>query len=284
MGPISNTPVEAYDVNGYRILVKREDLSTPLPGPPFSKCRGLYAKMLKLRQQDITVVGYAETAISMAGWAVAWCAASLKMEAVIFEPQYKHTTPQLLVLHRQQWEKFGAEVVKMPAGRVSIIHYKGRRWLHENYGRKALMLPIGLPFDESVDETAKEWRRTMEMIVTPKTTVLCIGSGTIAAGILKGMRRGEGKLIGILVHPRNIEKKKQVIQNKAGLLCEGLFAAENPLTIIDAGWQYTQRAVREAPFPCHSYYDLKAWDWLVKNTKYLATPVLFWNIGREVGQ
>jgi hypothetical protein len=36
----------------------------------------------------------------------------------------------------------------------------------------------------------------------------------------------------------------------------------------------------DPPFPCNPYYDLKAWEWLMKNKGQLEEPILFWNIGQ----
>jgi excisionase family DNA binding protein len=49
--------------------------------------------------------------------------------------------------------------------------------------------------------------------------------------------------------------------------------------LIDNGWEYTQRSYAPCPFPCHPYYDRKAWEWLIKNQQHISYPVLFWNIG-----
>ncbi len=54
--------------------------------------------------------------------------------------------------------------------------------------------------------------------------------------------------------------------------------------LIDPGWEYTQKPTIKAPFPCHPYYDLKAWQWLLENHSCLRQRVLFWNIGQEAKQ
>ena len=61
MKTILHTPVEEYDFAGCRFLVKREDLCTQPPGPPFSKIRGLMKRLQALKDQGIKYVGYVET-------------------------------------------------------------------------------------------------------------------------------------------------------------------------------------------------------------------------------
>ena len=276
----NNTPVEKYKVGRRTVYVKREDKCTPRPGPPFSKCRGVYAKMKKLKKEGVETVGYVETPISMAGWAVAWCAKKLDMRAVIFDPQYKNKTPIMLQYHRREWWQFSPVVLKIPAGRTCINWQIAKKILNEKY-LNALMLPTGLPFQETVEETAKEWVRTMK-VIKPDHTVICVGSGTICAGIINGMALRKRKLHGVLICSKNMEAYKDKIWDKAGLLRGGLFGVPDSFfNLVDPGWEYMQEAEMEPPFPCHRYYDQKAWQWLVENLKDLKGKVLFWNIGRE---
>lgn len=62
----THTPWELHE----GILVKREDLSCPPPGPSFSKVRGLTSWLKGLRAQLIppTCVGVLDTRHSKAGW------------------------------------------------------------------------------------------------------------------------------------------------------------------------------------------------------------------------
>ena len=77
----------------------------------------------------------------------------------------------------------------------------------------------------------------------------------------------------------NINQKKELIARKAKILPGGLFGNYLDLNLIDEGWEYTQKSEIQCPFPCHEYYDLKAWEWLTKNIESLTGTVLFWNIG-----
>jgi len=278
MKPQINTPVELHECNDVDIFVKREDMATAPPGPPFSKIRGLYVHLTKLYENGTRVVGYVETSISMAGWGVAWAAELLGMKAVLYDPQYK-VTPALLRFHRRQWKKFSPDIVPVPAGRARVNYYRGVKHLHATYGADAVMLDLGLPLDETIKETAMEWRRTMSKLTAPPgTTVVNVGSGTICAGILRGWQSGEGLVIGVLGRSSNLTSKLNTIGRRAQRSINGMLGV--PLQLKDPGWEYTDRSKFGSPFPCHPYYDMKAWEWMYNHIEKLTPPILFWNIGR----
>src|SRR5690606_14344341 len=112
---LRDTPIEEYD----GIYVKREDLCAPEGVPPFSKIRGLVKHLEKLKREGYIGVSYVETSVSMAGWGVAWACYHLGMKCRIFNPVYKKSIP-LLEFHRQQWERWGAELVDIPAGMAKV--------------------------------------------------------------------------------------------------------------------------------------------------------------------
>lgn len=272
-----DTPLECYLVGPRKVWVKREDLACPPPGPPFSKVRGLVDHMSGLKDRGVTTVGYTETSVSMAGWGVAWCARKLGMRAVIFDPQYKQP-PSILECHRGHWREHGAEIAAIRPGMARVNHNICRRLLSEQYGPGAVLLDLGLPLAETVEATASVWRGVVAE-VRPGTTVVNIGSGTICAGLLRGWQPGDGTIIGVLGRTGECTRKGRRIADKAGRLCGGLMGPE--LKLIDPGWEYTEPSVAHCPFPCHRYYDLKAWQWLTENLSELADPILFWNIGSE---
>lgn len=270
---ISNTPIELHNVSGYKVFVKREDLSARLPMPPFSKVRGLAEALDKMKQNGVQTVGYCETAISMAGIGVAVGCYYLNLNCVIFNPIYKKT-PETLMRHRKYWKKFNVKIVDIPASRAKINWYISKNKLKQDFGTDAVMLPLGIPFPETVEETAKEFNRTEGYY---NTVIVNIGSGTICAGILKGMT--SGTLIGVMGRTGNVMSKRIKI----------IRLAESPermttinFKVIDPGYNYMDSLNFPCPFPTNSFYDLKAWKWLVENIDQFEKPVLFWNIGAEI--
>lgn len=279
----NNTPVEEYKIGSRTVWVKREDLCTEFPAPPFSKVRGLLPHMKKLKEKGITTVGYVETPISMAGWGISWIAEKLGMQAVIYQPVYKYEskTPEIFEKHKEMWKYFGAEIIKIPAGMAKVNFNIYRKELAKNY-KNSIMLPLGIPCEETIDETVLEFNRTILEHGCFSNVIVCVGSGTICAGILKVNYHPIRQTIGILSRTGNIRHKENNILRKANLPIGELFEGHYNLRIMDSGWEYTQRSNIECPFPCHPYYDLKAWEWLTKNIDKLSGTVLFWNIGNDI--
>lgn len=273
MKTISHTPTEKHFYNDCEFYVKREDLCVQAPGPPFSKIRGLMKRLQTLKRQGITYVGYVETSVSMAGWGVAYGCKILGLKAVIYNPIYK-STPPLLKFHRERWEEAGAIIYSIKAG-MAKVNWNICRNVHEDkFGRSGFLLPLGLPFEETISETKKEAANT-SLAVYFNTAVVNIGSGTIAAGLMRGMP--DKTIYGIMGRTGSIEKKKKVLMNKSKKCIGGLLGVD--MRVIDPRWQYTERSKMDCPFPCHPYYDLKAFQWMIENFKDLKKPVLFWNIG-----
>lgn len=270
------TPVETY--NG--IFVKRDDLCFPAPAPTFSKCRGLIPHLQKLKEKDINIIGYTETSISMAGWGVAWACKKLGMKAVIFDPQYKNT-PETLIYHRSKWEEFGAEIIPIKAGMAKVNWNISKNILLKKYPIHSLLLPLGLPLMETIQETAKELKETLKELPKINTCIINVGSGTIASGIWKGMNEMKYECIiyGIMGRTGDVERKYKSIQQKTKIVFDLFSFPYSKFIMIDPGWKYTQKSNINCPFPCHPYYDLKAWQWLMENKKNLNPPILFWNIG-----
>lgn len=278
---IDNTPIEIYSIRKHSVYVKREDLCCKKPGPPFSKVRGALLHLKKLKSAGINTVGYVETSISMAGWGVAWICSLLDMQTIIFDPQYKNPS-RTLQYHRKQWNKHKAILVPIKAGRAKINWYICRKILQEKYP-EAVLLPLGIPFQETIIATSEEVKKTMSNINCKiNTFVISVGSGTIVAGLWKGLDtlKISSNIYGIMCRSGNLSLKKKSIISKTRILDKGMFPSVSQLHLIDPGWGYTDKSKIKSPFPCNPYYDKKAWEWLVQNITELKKPILFWNIGK----
>jgi len=264
-----NTPVEYYQIKECPVLVKREDLSAISPLPPFSKVRGVYPHMVELKKMGVDTVGYVETSISMAGIAVSVLGQKLGIKVVIFDPQYKQDN-EVLIKHRSKWKEFGAELLPIKAG-MAKVNWNIARKVMKSYPN-SILLPLGLPFKETIEETAKEVQRTD--LTGIKSLIVSVGSGTICAGVLKGIGNKGPNIYGVLCRKGNISKKRKKIFLGSGVLDIGI-----DFILIDMGYEYTDRVDMEIPFPCNPYYDGKAFKWLVDNIDKTPKPVMFWNIG-----
>ncbi len=256
-----DTPIEKYD----DIYVKREDLCAPPGAPPFSKIRGVVKHLEQLKQQGYIGVTYVETSVSMAGWGLAWACNQMGMKCIIFNPIYKKPPP-LLLFHREQWRRWGAELRDIPAGRAKVNYYIARKQTPRGFK----LLPLGLPLPESVSAT---YSIANSCISVYNSIVVCVGSGTIASGLFRATSPKQ-VLYGVMSRTGNTEAKAQHIVGAT------LFpGTKGVLEVIDPGWEYAEACSASVPFPCHPYYDLKAWDWLVQHEKEIRHPILFWNIG-----
>jgi 1-aminocyclopropane-1-carboxylate deaminase/D-cysteine desulfhydrase-like pyridoxal-dependent ACC family enzyme len=261
-----NTPVEKYD----GVYVKREDLCASGDWPKFSKARGVLAHVA-LRGEK--VIGVLDTFHSQAGWAVAAACKHLGKDCINFYPKYKGEEIGELRRSQRHSKALGAGLVALQAGRSAILYHQARHHMKE-WG---YLMPNALKLQESIDETAREVHRTKTNKF--KHVIIPISSGTIAAGVLKGLAEKK-EFPRIIIHMGYTRSKKAVWAYLAK------HAPRFPMArvkLVDEGYAYsdTAREGREPGFPCNIYYDLKAWRWLMRkqDKEPLKGRILFWNIG-----
>ena len=276
---INNTPVEVYPVAGRDIYVKREDLCCPFPGPAFSKIRGVAAH---IQNRPEEVIGVLDTYHSKAGWAVAYVCQQLGKKAVNYWPRYKDDEgkgdlPRFQQQHAH--DPLGARMVAIKAGRSAILYHAAGKHMRENFPGSYLM-PNALKLPESITENAAEAIRTAPELPSGGTLLISISSGTVAAGVMKGLREvGLLDRYHVVLHmgySRSHDAVAEYIAKAAG------FAPG--VLLVDEGYGYADAAPKDAaaPFPCNPYYDLKAWAWLTRPGTLDGLPpgpVVFWNIG-----
>ncbi len=266
---LQSTPVETHLLHGVSILVKREDLCCP-DGPPFSKMRGVYAH---LANRPESVIGVLDTFHSKAGWAVAHACLELGKQCINFWPQYKKDRG--IQSQQRKAETLGADLVALTAGRSAILFHRAKAYLAEEHPG-SYMMPNALKLDESVTENAQEARRTASSLPGKGTLLISISSGTVAAGVIKGLEGALGYDIVLhMGYSRSEGATRAYMERMSGW---NLARAQ----YVDEGYGYADHAKGvEAPFPCNQYYDLKAWKWLGKPgiLEELKSPIVFWNIG-----
>jgi 1-aminocyclopropane-1-carboxylate deaminase/D-cysteine desulfhydrase-like pyridoxal-dependent ACC family enzyme len=259
-----NTPVEKHA----GIYVKREDLCADKDWPHFSKARGVLAHVAS---RDEKVIGVLDTYHSQAGWAVAAACKHLGKKCVNFWPVYKADKDGEYRRGQIKSLKLGAELRPLRAGRSAILYHQARAHMDKHGG---YLMPNALKLSESIDETVKEVRRTHTSKF--KFVVIPISSGTIAAGVLKGLAEKE-QFPKVYIHLGYTRSHKSV----RGYLAAIADYPEDKIRLIDEHYAYSDVAREGAnpDFPCNPYYDLKAWRWLQRKKKKLDGKILFWNIG-----
>jgi hypothetical protein len=272
---IVSTPLEDH-LSKYGLLVKREDLCCPHPGPPFSKMRGVIAHVASRPEE---VIGVLDTAHSQAGWAVAYACSLLDKECINFYPVYKGKEFEPLQRQQQMARTLGARLVDLPAARSAILFHRAKKHLTRATNKPSYMMPNALKLDETVAETAEEFRRTFEAhgkLIGDKPILVPASSGTIAAGVDRGLNNlGLANLI--IVH--------MGYSRSAGAMASYIHkmskAGDLAIRFIDEGYQYKDEAYYgpTPPWPCDKFYDLKAFRWwMAKGRQELGEAVL-WNIG-----
>lgn len=297
------TPLEDH-LGPLGLLVKREDLSCPPPGPPFSKMRGVIAHMQARYNEGVRLFGVLDTSHSQAGHAVALGARELGVPCVNFFPVYKaevRTDPVLNVvpvgsiqiLDNGVWTQLrdpqlralalGAQMAPLKAGRSAILFHQAKKATLERGG---YIMPNALKLPEMVQETADEVVRTFEHASREQYKqlrslpwIIAISSGTIAAGVIRGISEmlesgARPRIICHMGYSRSRDAVRKYIFEKAGV------KGELDLELIDEGYSYSDKAKagETPPWPCNPYYDLKAFRWWLRNRREGEQAVL-WNIG-----
>lgn len=279
-----NTPVEDHTMR-YGLLVKREDLSCPPPGPPFSKTRGVFAHV-KARPEK--VIGVLDTYHSQAGHAVAQACAILGKTCVNYYPVRKADQFKAFQSQQQAARELGAKLIGLPAGRTLILYHQAKKHLqHTSPEGSSYMMPNALKLPEMVEETAREVQATLASVDLRGANgmppvLIAISSGTIAAGVIAGFRKAglNPKFILHQGYDRPAGATLAYIQKMAGPAVSSL---GRPLDIelVNEGYSYgdVAKAGETPPWASNQYYDLKAFRWWMASGREQYGRALLWNIG-----
>lgn len=294
---VNDTAVEVHHIRGVPVHVKREDLSAPLPGPEFSKMRGVVAH---IKNRPEKVIGVLDTLHSKAGWCVSYVCQQLGKKAVNYWPRYKADGPDGLPRPQQRnAQTMGADMVELKAGRSAVLYHSAKKHLRATYGEDVYMMPNALKLPESITENAAEAYRTAMAVKAGTSSpllpdeaalVISISSGTVAAGVIRGFLEAHGnafleqhKVYLHMGYSRSIDTCRKYMESIAGIMLPS-----DRVIFIDEGYGYADR-ISEAehaaiPFPCNPHYDGKAWAWLGKNHNAEALraehgDIILWSIG-----
>jgi len=274
---IEKTPIEEYKVNNLTVYVKREDLSSPFPGPNISKVRGFLLHLLKIKERGYKNVGIVDSLHSRSGWAVSYICSQIKdLTCYEFFPQRKDIK---LGFNQLMCKHFNARLVPQVNARYSIRYARAKKFMQEI--ENSYMIPYLNIVQENTNETARITREVFEEY-NFSTVVVSVGSGATMAGIIKGLsylNKTNTEVLGILAD-KNVTKESR-LRNIRKLLEIQNFARLPHIRLINYGFEYNNPEFYPCPFPCDLYYDRKAWRFLCENIHKLRQPILFWNLGGE---
>jgi threonine dehydratase len=261
----NNTPVDIFWIKGRTIYVKREDLSTNPPCPSLAKLRGVYKRILKLKEQGVKTIAVMDTRISKSGIGCAAIANEIGgIEVINFYPHLKAQigTPE----NQQRVLDLGHKIYPLLGGRTAVLFSQMTRMAHAKGWHT---MPLGLVVEESVDGVIKECE---SLNYKPDIIVIAVGSGMMLAGVSIALAGKVKKIIGISAGMSPVRQRGRIMK----LL--GIDLPSN-VEIIKSDKGYYEPEECYCPFPCSIWYDRKAWKWLVDNIDSLEGKVLFWNIG-----
>lgn len=273
---VINTPVEDH-LATLGLMVKREDLSCPPPGPPFSKTRGVLAWAQRQWDAGTRTFGVLDTVHSQGGWAVAHACHLLGARCLNYYPVYVGDPPGELRPFQQHALGLGAELRPLPAGRSAVLYHRAKRDCEAEGG---VMFPNALKLDTTVTQTAAEVVRTLGQyprLGQCETWLVSASSGTIAAGLVKGLEHVRSP-INLIVHmgySRSEPAVRKYIHDQAN-------TTHPPrITVVNEGYAYKDkaRAGPLPPWPCNPWYDLKTFRWWMAVGIVDWGEAVFWNIG-----
>lgn len=272
-----NTPFEDYEWSNIPFYVKRDDLCCPYRGAASSKIRGVAPFLVKVAKRNIdTPIGVADIYKDCkAGWGVSYLCNELGLPFHDYYPHYKAYADDYLYETQQHVVNNGGNVWPVPAGRLSVIYYTAKRRFEEDYPN-GIMLPNSLSLPETVEHVAKEVKYTPKELLAG-SWVIAAGSGTVAAGVLRGLYNLSMKptlhvTMAYSASVPNFRNKllKMSMTNDPG----------RKLQVHDLGYNwYGPEDSLDIPFPCNQHFEAKALKWMLGNISQLRQPVVFWNIG-----
>lgn len=298
------TPLEDH-LQGLGLLVKREDLSCPPPGPPFSKTRGVLGHVAARHAKGVKVFGALDTFHSQAGHAVAAACRHVGAQCLNYFPVYKRELMPADLEHPADkstitfpdgtWAvirdpqlrslELGAKLMPLAAGRSALLYWKAKAGTEAEGG---YMMPNALKLPETVAETAAEVVRTFEMAdrstynkLRSLPWLVSASSGTIAAGVVRGLSKMLEHPPKVIVHmgyDRPQATVEAYIRDKAAFQGTPL---QVPLIHIQEGYAYTDKAKPgpDPSWPCNPWYDLKAFRWWMREGREQHGQAVSWNIG-----
>lgn len=261
-----HTPVEVYEVGGFPVFVKRDDLFAAPPAPPLAKLRGLKTILQGAMQENVGLIGCFEASKSNIGHGLAAaCLAHPGLQPVVAFPSIagRNLTESLL-----RARELGAELMPIRNNLIAICHRQAAKFINDRGG---FMIPFGFECPEAVKAVEDEAKTISARMVEGGTVVVACGSGVTLAGLLRGLPGEPNRIIGVSVG--------RAVKNIHRCVVRFVGAVPTHLEIRPARLAYRNRSLEEAPFPCNAWYDLKAWEVIAEEIDTLTKPILFWNVG-----
>jgi len=228
------------------------------------------------------VIGVLDTYHSQGGWAVARACKLLHKTCVEFYPVRK-AEPGWFGPVQKECADLGAITRPLQAGRSAVLYHAAKAYLAKS--PNSYMMPNALKLPEMITETVAEVWRTSVPGGWPETVIVSASSGTIAAGVLKGLTEVGWPRPGVrgnfIVHQGYSRTAQRVADYMGKMIGWDGERVRASVSFVDEGYAYGDEARGDTlpPFPCNVFYDLKAFRWWVREGRAKYGEALLWNIG-----
>lgn len=262
----NNTPIEEYEINGRKVFVKREDLSSLPPCPALAKLRGVYKRLEKLKEQGVKIIGVMDTRVSKSGIGCSAIANEIGLKVINFYPHLVSYKTIPIPENQQKVLNLGHIIFGLKGGRTAVLYSQMKKICKIN---EWYPMPLGLVVEESVDGVIKECEN---LSFIPDNLIISVGSGMMLAGVSIALAGKVKNIIGISAG-MSPERQRGRIRKLLGI------DLPSNVKIIKSEKGYYEPEEFPCPFPCSIWYDRKAFKWLNDNIDSLDGSILFWNIG-----
>lgn len=269
-------PIEQHEVEGLPIYVVRLDQTAKPPLPPHYKM-GALRELIKAKAKDgVTLIG--AFASHGSNWVLGLpiLCNEFQVQAVICYA----TNPRAPKL--PDWLKeareYGAHVEPLKPNMTAINSRQAQTYVESQEG---YFIPFGLNAPEVIHWLTNT--TDFDAIPADATLLMCAGSGITAAGLLLSLDRRKQTIANLFIVStgRPLGALEKTISQHANAFLRQ--QAVSQFCELYDGYSYSQIPKVESPWPTHSYYERKAYDWLTQNVERLAQmqPLYFLNVGIE---
>ena len=266
-----NTPVEEHNLNGRKILVKRDDLmgdNNILP--PWGKMAGIDALLENLNPKypliHLAVNG------SWSGWALSYLCKQRGIKFIYAYPPSKTYSEFILNKAKEN----DCEFHELKPNMMAILYNRVNSYAKKN---DIQMLPYAFDHIDYRNNLKQRAEETFKEHLVDHL-VISAGSGVTSSGIVQAYQPGNDLF-------SNSNKQAHIITvsniNTINEKYKSHSISSSSINVDKTKFDFDDMMIDyEVPFPCNGTWDRKAWWWLEQMESQLEGDILFWNIGGNI--
>ena len=266
-----NTPVEEDNLNGRKILVKRDDLmgdNNILP--PWGKMAGIDALLENLNPKypliPLAVNG------SWSGWALSYLCKQRGIKFIYAYPPSKTYSEFILNKAKEN----DCEFHELKPNMMAILYNRVNSYAKKN---DIQMLPYAFDHIDYRNNLKQRAEETFKEHLVDHL-VISAGSGVTSSGIVQAYQPGNDLF-------SNSNRQAHIITvsniNTIYEKYKSHSISSSSINIDKTKFDFDDMMIDyEVPFPCNGTWDRKAWWWLEQMESQLEGDILFWHIGGNI--